>query len=51
MKAPSAVRVLGACGLVAAALASTAGFLNVPVLLGLSGAVMVAGNIYAMVKS
>lgn len=48
---PSPVRVLGACGLTAAALASLAGFLNQPSLLGMSGAVMVAANIYAMVKS
>lgn len=48
---PSPVRVLGACGLFAAMLASASGFFHLPVLLGLSGAVMVAANLYAMVKS
>lgn len=48
---PSSVRVLGTCGLVAALLATGAGFFDLPILLGLSGAIMVAGNLYAMVKS
>ncbi len=51
MKLPSSVRVLGICGLCAATLSAAAGFFNAPVLLGLSGAVMVAANLYAMVKS
>lgn len=51
MNLPSPVRVLGVCGLCAAALSTAAGFFNAPVLLGLSGAVMVAANLYAMVKA
>ena len=45
----TAVRVLGACGLLAAFCSALAGFMGVPFLLGLSGAVMVVGNVYAIV--
>ena len=45
----TAVRVLGACGLLAAFCSALAGFMDVPFLLGLSGAVMVVGNVYAIV--
>ena len=45
------VRVLGACGLMASALAACSCFLGVPILLGMSGAVMVAGNLYALIRS
>ncbi len=44
----SAVRVLGACGLLSAFLSMFGGFLDEPVLLGLAGARMAAGNIYAI---
>lgn len=43
--------MLGACGLAAAFLACASGFLDCPILLGVSGAVMAAANLYAMVKS
>lgn len=46
----SAVRVLGFCGLVASALAAAGGFMNMPALLGASGAVMFAGNVYAAIR-
>ena len=45
----TAARVLGACGLLAAFCSALAGFMGVPFLLGLSGAVMVVGNAYAIV--
>lgn len=45
----SAIRVLGVCGLASAALSAAAGFLEVPILLGLAGATMVVGNVYAIV--
>lgn len=44
----TAVRVLGACGLLAAFCSALAGFMGVPFLLGVSGAVMVIGNVYAI---
>lgn len=44
----TAVRVLGACGLLAAVCSALAGFFGVPFLLGVSGAVMVVGNVYAI---
>lgn len=50
MKLPAPVRVLGACGLAAAFLSCASGFLKCPILLGVSGAVMVTANLYAMVK-
>ncbi len=46
----SSVRVLGICGLVSAVLAMLAGFFDTPFLLGVSGAVMTAGNLYAIWK-
>lgn len=46
---PSAVQVLGVCGLLAAALSAAAGFLEFPMLLGFAGATMVLGNVYAIV--
>lgn len=48
-RGPSAVQVLGVCGLVSAALSAAAGFLEVPLLLGLAGATMIVGNVYAIV--
>lgn len=44
----AAVRVLGAAGLLAAALSSAAGFLPAPFLLGAAGVVMMAANLYAL---
>jgi hypothetical protein len=41
---------MGACGLTAAFLSTAAGFCNLPALLGLSGAVMVGANLYALCK-
>lgn len=51
MKAPTSVRVLGFGGLIAASLIAIGGFYDMPALVGISGAVMVAANLYAMVKS
>lgn len=48
---PPSVRVLGFAGLVAAALIAIGGFHNMPALVGVSGAVMVAANLYATVKA
>lgn len=48
---PTSARVLGVCGLVAAILSTASGFLAAPSLLGISGAVMVGANLYAMVKA
>jgi hypothetical protein len=45
-----AVRVLGGCGLASAALSMLAGFLNYPLLLGIAGGLMVAGNVYAIAR-
>lgn len=45
----SAVRVLGLCGLLSAALSAAAGFLDAPTLLGPAGVTMVVGNVYAIV--
>ena len=44
----TSARVLGICGLVAAALTMAAGYASMPVLLGVSGTVMMIGNLYAM---
>jgi hypothetical protein len=44
----SPVRVLGVCGLAAAVLSATGGFADVPVLIGIGGAVMLIGNVYAV---
>lgn len=49
MRAASAVRVLGVCGLLSAALSAAAGFLELPLLLGVAGATMIVGNLYAIV--
>lgn len=46
----SATRVLGVAGLVSAALVSVGGLADVPVLVGVAGLVMVAGNLYAVRK-
>lgn len=46
--APAAVRVLGGCGLVAAALSSAAGFFASPSFLAAAGVVMMAANLYAL---
>ena len=48
MSLPSAVRVLGLCGLVASACSTAAGFLDMPALLGIGGVVMVVANVYAL---
>lgn len=45
----SAIRVLGVCGLLSAVFSAAAGFLEVPVLLGIAGATMLVGNVYAIV--
>jgi hypothetical protein len=47
--AARAVRVLGFCGLLSAVLSAAAGFFEVPLLLGVAGATMVVGNVYAIV--
>lgn len=44
----TAVRVLGAAGLLSAALSSAAGFFGAPFLLGVAGLVMIAANVYAI---
>lgn len=49
MRSPSAVRLLGLGGLVAAGLVSLGGFLNAPLLVGVSGGIMVVANAYALV--
>lgn len=46
----TSVRVLGVCGLLASLLAAASGYFDAPVLLGLSGTVMVGGNVYAMLR-
>lgn len=43
-----ATKVLGVCGASASALAAIAGFADMPMLLGISGAVMFVGNLYAI---
>lgn len=48
-RAESVVRVLGLCGLLSAVFSATAGFLEIPLLLGVAGATMVVGNVYAIV--
>lgn len=48
-RAASAVRALGVCGLLSAAPSAGAGFLEIPTLLGVAGATMVVGNLYAIV--
>lgn len=45
-----ATKALGICGLSASALAMLSGFANIPLLLGVSGAIMVVGNLYAIFK-
>lgn len=47
----SAVRVLGACGFASALLSAAGGFAGITWLIGAAGVVMLAGNIYAMVRS
>lgn len=46
---PASVRVLGAAGIVSAALSITGGFLGVTELIGAGAAVMLAANLYALV--
>lgn len=46
----TAVRVLGAAGLVAATLTAAAGLFGSPLLLFTSGAVMVAANLFALLS-
>lgn len=48
VKPPRPVRVLGACGLIAAALTTLGGFIDCPALVGASGAVMFVANIYCL---
>lgn len=45
---PSAVRLLGLGGLVAAGLVAIGGFFDAPVLVGVSGGIMVVANAYAL---
>lgn len=47
--AASPVRILGLCGLLSAVLSAAGGFLEVPLLLGIAGATMIVGNLYAIV--
>lgn len=47
----SSARVLGFGGLIGAGLIGVGGFCDVPILVGLSGAVMIVANLYAMVKA
>lgn len=42
------VRALGAAGIIAATLSSVGGFANAPSLVGAAGAVMLVGNLYAL---
>ena len=42
------VRALGAAGIIAATLSSIGGFANTPSLVGAAGAVMLVGNLYAL---
>jgi len=44
------LRVLGLCGLASATLSAIGGFANTPMLLGAAGAIMVFGNVFALVK-
>ncbi len=44
----NAVRILGLCGLLSALCSAVAGFMDVPFLLGIAGAAMVVGNVYAI---
>ncbi len=44
----SAVRILGAAGLVSALLSAASGFLDQPPLLGVASVVMLAANAYAL---
>lgn len=48
-RAESVVRVLGLCGLLSAVFSATAGFFEIPLLLGVAGATMVVGNVFAIV--
>ena len=47
----TSVRFLGACGLMASALAAASGYVGMPILLGFWGAVMIVGNVYSLVRS
>ena len=47
--AARAVRVLGLCGLLSALFSAAAGFLEMPLLLGVPGATMGVGNLFAIV--
>lgn len=46
----SPVRVLGACGLVSALFCTLSGLLQIQLLLGIAGAVMLVGNVYALAR-
>ncbi len=48
-RAVSPVRVLGLCGLLSAIFSAAGGFLKIPLLLGVAGATMIVGNLYAIV--
>lgn len=48
MKLPCPLRTLGTCGLASSVLCMIGGFAKMPALIGAGGAVMVAGNLYAM---
>lgn len=45
-----ATRVLGLCGLISACAAALGGFFHVPELVGVSGTIMIIGNLYAIFK-
>jgi hypothetical protein len=44
----SSIRVLGLAGLLSAACSCLGGFAHIPELVGLAGAIMIAGNLYAL---
>lgn len=44
------VRMLGACGMLAALYSAISGFTDTPYLLGVAGLVMLLGNVFAMVR-
>lgn len=47
---PTSVRVIAVCGVTANVLSALAGYLNQPILLGISSTIMAAGNVYVMIK-
>lgn len=46
----SAVKMLGLCGLTAAFIGAIGGFFDIPFLIGVSSAIMLFANSYALIK-